>query len=105
MNLNTEICNAFNKHAQEYEQAAKVQNEIGERLFDRLQYLKISPRYVLDLGCGTGLFTQMLKKFYPKSEIIGVDISHAMLLQAKKKTALAPQMGISQCRYDRPALS
>jgi malonyl-CoA O-methyltransferase len=88
MNLKTEICNAFSKHALEYEQAAKVQNEIGERLFERLHYLKISPRYVLDLGCGTGLFTPRLKKLYPKAEIIGLDLSEAMLVQARKKQRL-----------------
>ncbi len=85
MNLKTEICNAFNRHAREYERAAKVQNEIGERLFTRLHYLNITPRYVLDLGCGTGIFTPMLKKHYPQAEIIGLDLSHAMLLQSKKK--------------------
>lgn len=85
MNPNLEICNAFDKRAQEYEQAAKVQNEIGRRLFERLHYLKINPRYVLDLGCGTGFFTHLLKKHYPQAKIIGLDLSKAMLLQAKKK--------------------
>lgn len=85
MKLNTEICNAFNKHATDYEQSAKVQTEIGNRLFERLFYLKITPRYVLDLGCGTGIFTPLLKKHYPKAEIIALDLSYAMLLQSKKK--------------------
>jgi malonyl-CoA O-methyltransferase len=85
MNLKLEICNAFDKHALEYEQAAKVQNEIGSRLFERLDYLKINPRYVLDLGCGTGLFSLLLKKHYPKAEIISLDLSEAMLAQVRKK--------------------
>ncbi|WP_094091530.1 malonyl-ACP O-methyltransferase BioC [Legionella clemsonensis] len=85
MNLTIEICNTFNKHAADYEQAAKVQNEIGRRLFERLDYLKINPRYVLDLGCGPGMFTQLLKKKYPQAEIIGLDLARNMLLQAKKK--------------------
>lgn len=85
MNLKTEICNTFNKHAVDYEQAAKVQHEIGERLFERLHYLKITPRYVLDLGCGTGVFTLMLKKHYPKAQVIGLDLAHAMLIQSRKK--------------------
>lgn len=85
MNLKIEICNAFNKHALEYEQAAKVQNEIGNRLFERLSYLKINPRYILDLGCGTGHFSLLLKKHYPQAEIVGLDLSDAMLRQARKK--------------------
>lgn len=85
MDPKIEICNAFSKHALDYEQAAKVQNEIGRRLFERLHYLKIAPDYVLDLGCGTGLFTPLLKKQYPRAQVIGLDLSEAMLVQAKKK--------------------
>ncbi|WED44671.1 malonyl-ACP O-methyltransferase BioC [Legionella cardiaca] len=85
MSLKVEICNTFNKHAIEYEQAAKIQNEIGQRLFERLDYLKINPRYILDLGCGTGLFTLQLKKKYPKAEIVGLDLAKNMLFEAKKK--------------------
>ncbi len=61
MNVKTELCNAFNHQAPHYEQAAIIQNEIGERLFERLSYLTIKPRYVLDLGCGTGVFLKQLK--------------------------------------------
>ncbi len=85
MNPKTEICNAFNEHAFHYEQAAKVQSEIGNRLFQRLDYLKINPRFILDLGCGPGIFTILLKKKYPKAVILGIDIAYKMLLQAKQK--------------------
>ncbi len=85
MNLTIEICNSFNKQAPNYEKAAKVQQEIGERLFERLAYFKISPRYVLDLGCGAGFFTSLLKKHYPQATVIGLDIAYSMLKQAKKK--------------------
>jgi len=85
MNSKIEICNAFNTHAGEYEQAAKIQHEIGERLFERLQYLKIKPRYILDLGCGTGLFSPRLKKLFPQAQVIGFDMAFAMLVHAKAK--------------------
>lgn len=85
MTLSTEICNAFNQNAHSYENAALVQNEIGERLFERLNFLKITPQYVLDLGSGTGLFSQALKKRYPKANIIGLDLAFAMLTETKKK--------------------
>ena len=85
MNETIEICNAFNAHALEYEQSAKVQLEIGQRLFERLHYLKIKPRYVLDLGCGPGVFLRQLKKHYPKAQIVGLDLALNMLKQAKSK--------------------
>lgn len=62
MNFNDEIIKSFHNHAYEYEQAANIQIETGKRLFERLSYLKINPKYILDLGCGTGYFTRMLKK-------------------------------------------
>jgi malonyl-CoA O-methyltransferase len=80
-----EISKAFNKHAKEYEVASKVQQEIGRRMFDRLEFLKISPKYILDLGCGIGSFSLLLKKKFPKATVIGLDLAHAMLLQAKQK--------------------
>ncbi len=85
MNVKTEICKTFNRHATQYEQAAKIQHEIGERLFERLHYLKIKPRYILDLGCGPGTFSQRLKKHYPQAHIVGFDLACAMLKQAKTK--------------------
>lgn len=85
MKLKTEICNSFNAHAAQYEQVAIAQKEIGERLIERLDYLKIQPRYVLDLGCGSGFFSQQLKKRYPNTHIVGLDLAHTMLVQAKKR--------------------
>lgn len=85
MKVKTEICNAFNAQAHAYEAAAKIQQEIGHRLISRLEYIKIAPRYVLDLGCGTGLFSLELKRRYPDAQIIGLDLAYQMLQQAKLK--------------------
>ena len=85
MAVKNEISKAFNKHANEYERAAKVQQEIGERLFERLQYLKIVPKRILDLGCGPGTFSKELTLMFPNAQIFGLDLAHNMLLQAKKK--------------------
>ncbi|WP_133137875.1 malonyl-ACP O-methyltransferase BioC [Legionella rowbothamii] len=80
-----EIGKAFNQHAAEYELAAKVQHEIGTRLLERLHYLKIAPQRILDLGCGTGIFSRELAQMYPKAQVVGLDLAHSMLLQAQKK--------------------
>lgn len=85
MTVNNEICNAFNTHARTYEQAAKIDHEIGERLFERLQYLKINPRYILDLGCGPGRYSAALKKYYPNAKIVGLDLAFMMLNQAQSR--------------------
>lgn len=94
MNEKAEICNVFNTHAADYAQAAVVQHEIGERLFERLHYLKIKPRYVLDIGCGPGVFSKKLKKHYPEAQIIGVDVAFAMLNQAKSNQGWRRKWGL-----------
>ena len=86
MNVTTDICNAFHRHAKEYERAAKIQQEIGDRLFERLDYLKIDPGYVLDLGCGPGGFIKRLKKYYPKAIVVGLDLAYGMWQEAKAKS-------------------
>jgi len=94
MNLNAEICNAFNRHASDYEQAADVQHEIGERLLERLHYLKMQPQYVLDVGCGPGALTARLKKQYPNAHIVGLDLAFEMLKLANKKQRWRQKWGL-----------
>lgn len=85
MNVIMEICNAFGSKASIYDATAVVQREIGGRLFERLDYLKIDPRFILDLGCGPGEFSARLKSKYPKATIISFDIALNMLMHTKKK--------------------
>ena len=80
-----EISKTFSKYAAEYEAFAKVQHEIGLRLLERLSYLKIAPKRILDLGCGPGVFSRELSLLYPKAHVVGLDIAPAMLALADKK--------------------
>lgn len=43
------------------------------------------PARLLDVGCGTGLLEEALRKLYPGAQMVGVDISWAMLRQARRK--------------------
>lgn len=40
---------------------------------------------ILDIGCGKGAFTYRLKKKYPESKIIAIDISSTAIWKAKEK--------------------
>lgn len=71
--------------ADTYEQYSVVSKEIGARLITRLDYLKIAPRVILDLGCGTGWWTQALKMRYSEALVVALDISSAMLQKVQKK--------------------
>ena len=57
--------------------------------FLAIKELQIEPRtMVLDLCCGTGDFTKIISKFYPKARVIGFDISEKMIKLAKNKNPL-----------------
>ncbi|NMG05623.1 class I SAM-dependent methyltransferase [Brasilonema sp. UFV-L1] len=51
--------------------------------------IKVQPRRILDLGCGTGSTTLMLKQAFPQAEVIGLDLSPYMLVRASHKSESA----------------
>ncbi|ARV62333.1 methyltransferase type 11 [Nostocales cyanobacterium HT-58-2] len=51
--------------------------------------IKVQPQRVLDLGCGTGSTTLMLKQIFPQAEVIGLDLSPYMLVRASHKAQSA----------------
>ena len=48
-------------------------------MLERLDYMKIEPQRILDLGCGTGAMLPALAERYPKAQVIGADLSEPML--------------------------
>lgn len=79
------IAAAFGNAANTYDQAAFVEQEVGQRLLARLSELSLQPQYILDLGCGTGYFIAQLQNIYPNATIIGLDFAFGMLKFAKLK--------------------
>lgn len=54
--------------------------------FLAVRELKITPRSnILDLCCGSGDFVRIIKKFYPRAKILGLDFSKNMIKRAKFK--------------------
>lgn len=47
--------------------------------------IRCRPSYILDLGCGTGSTTVLLKQTFPQAEVIGLDLSPYMLVMAQRK--------------------
>ncbi|KOP28337.1 methyltransferase type 11 [Hapalosiphon sp. MRB220] len=54
-----------------------------------IDVIKVVPQRIIDLGCGTGSTTLMLKQAFPDAEIIGLDLSPYMLVRAAHKAESA----------------
>ena len=74
---------AFNQAAPRYDEYAVLQREVGSRLFERLDLMKLLPKTILDIGAGTGTCSSVLRKRYTNANVIALDMAVAMLLQAK----------------------
>lgn len=76
---------SFEKAAAAYDEAAVLQREIGQRLLERLEYIRFQPQRILDVGAGTGDCSYQLGDFYKKSEVVFLDFATSMLQQARQK--------------------
>lgn len=71
-----------------YESSAVLQRNVCEELLQRLDFTRLKPSVILDVGCGTGWGTQGLLKKYKKAKVVSLDISAEMLKQTKNKGGL-----------------
>lgn len=79
---------SFNRASKSYNHAAILQEEVLKRLLERLQYIRLEPQQVIDIGCGTGKGFAGLHKHYSKAKIISMDLAFSMLQQAGKQYGL-----------------
>lgn len=82
----------FERAAARFDTADPVHAYARQRLLERLELLSEAPATILDLGCATGKATVELAKRYPEARIAGVDLSCAMLAEARKSTADEPRI-------------
>ncbi len=69
----------FARAAATYAAAARLEAEVGSRMLERLDYLKLAPRRILEAGCGPGRESGALLKRYPGAELVELDYALPML--------------------------
>ena len=69
------IADRLGQHDQLYQ-------EVRGRLLERLEPVVIAPTVILDLGCGTGGTSGLLRQKYPDSQVIGLDLAAQLVRQA-----------------------
>jgi malonyl-CoA O-methyltransferase len=83
LNLET-IQRNFSRSAATYDRWSRMQQRVGLRMLDLLDDA-LEPQRVLEIGCGTGTFTQALHERFPQAELMALDLSAAMIAQARVK--------------------
>lgn len=73
----------FERAAGSYAKASRLEAEIGTRMLERLDYVKLAPGRVLDAGSGPP--QRALGKRYPAAEVIALDFAMAMLRSGRKR--------------------
>lgn len=78
---------AADRAAHSYDQAAVVAAEVGRRLLERLELIRLDPKVVVDVGCGTGSTTEGLLKRYRRARIVGTDLALQPLRISRQRGA------------------
>lgn len=79
---------SFENAAYTYDAAAVLQREIADRLIARLDVVQLSPKFIVDIGCGTGYDMRQLSKRYPRARVVGIDIAESMVRRAHRNRNL-----------------
>ncbi len=79
----------FDRAAPSFANAAVVQREVGNRLLERFDVMRIAPATILDVGCGPGTHTAALSARFPEAVVTALD--HAPLMVAR---AVPPAGGL-----------
>ncbi len=75
----------FDRAAAEYDRAATVQRRMADEVVERLEFIKLVPERIVDVGCGTGYLVRCLQRSYRRATILGLDLSVGMLAQARAR--------------------
>lgn len=64
--------------------AAHTTLPVTAELVERLQYFRLEPRVIVDLGCGAGAGAAALRRRFSRARVVGVDLSHPIARQARR---------------------
>ncbi|MFH1594291.1 MAG: malonyl-ACP O-methyltransferase BioC [Candidatus Omnitrophota bacterium] len=76
----------FSRCAPGYDKHASVQKMVASQLIKLIKKRRFDN--ILDIGCGTGIYTKYLRERFPKAHIKAVDISPGMIDVACRKDEL-----------------
>jgi len=75
----------FARAARTYDRAAVLQREVGTRMMERLDVMRLAPATILDAGCGTGEALPELVARYPQARRVALDVALPMLVATRER--------------------
>ena len=79
----------FGRQAAQYDRYALVQRRLAEQLVQSLEQHPGNFARILEIGCGTGYLTSLLRQAFPKARITALDLAPAALEAARTRLASA----------------
>jgi len=76
---------AFGRAAKTYDEVAVLQKEIGSRLLEKLDAVRLEPKLILDIGAGTGMAINPLLQRFRGSRLLALDFALPMLERARRR--------------------
>lgn len=84
------VAQSFSRAASTYDSVADLQRDVGTALMAKLP-AGSSLEWIVDLGCGTGFFSQRLQAHFPSAKILGLDIAQGMVQFARRERGAVAQ--------------
>lgn len=75
----------FERAAPHHDRTPLPYHEIGQRLVERLDWIRLQPETIVDVGCGTGRLAGALLKKYRKARVIGLERAPALVNRARRR--------------------
>ena len=78
------VARAADRASTGYTAAAQLPARVAAELLERLQFFRLKPRVIIDLGCGTGVGAAALRRRFPRARVVAVDLALGMTRQARR---------------------
>lgn len=82
----------FSLAAATYAAAAVLAHETGMRMAERLDFVRITPGRIADIGCATGEGIRELQRLYPEALPLAIDFALPMLIATRVRTPWLPRI-------------
>jgi malonyl-CoA O-methyltransferase len=87
----------FGRAARTYAGASRLEAEVASRMLERLDYVKLAPRRILDAGSGPGRDLEALRRRYAGARAVALDCALDVLPRRSLREKIFGQKALALC--------